>query len=268
MSLIAATLLTTQVLPRAAAAPAPPIEVTGATYIEVDQDSGFWEMRGTPVIVTRGRQIVRAASMTYDSRRMVLSARGGVQVEDERVRASAAQVVASLQDEHLLAEGDVAAEITDPAPGAQLRADRLEVWSVQQRPTSARATGAVTLTRGEVTVTGADLITYDLRAQSAIATGRPKVSFPRATLTADRIAVQVDREELTADGSVQFTGEEMEGSAPRVLVQNIPRFATLSGGAIIRQGRIELRAEVVSIDLERKQVIATGGAHVIVYPNR
>ncbi len=250
--------------PATAAVPAPAIVVTGASYIEVDDRSGVWEMRGDPVTVSRGRQIVRAMSMTYDSRHMVLSASGAVQVEDERVTASAGTVVAFLQEDRLLAEGEVTAVVSEPGPATQLRADRLEVWSAQQR---ALATGAVTLTRGEVTVTGVHFA-YDLRAHRVVATSRPKVTIPHTTVTADRIAVQLDREELTADGSVQLTADELEGSAPMVVVQNMAHLATLSGGAIIRQGRNELRAEVVTIDLERKQIVATGGAHVIVYPNR
>ncbi len=250
--------------PAASAVQTPAIVVTGASYIEVDDRSGVWEMRGDPVTVSRGRQIVRAMSMTYDSRSMVLSARGRVQVEDERVTASAATAVAYLQEERLLAEGEVVAMVAEPTPAIQLRADRLEVWSTQQR---ALATGAVTLTRGDVTVTGVHLA-YDLRAHQVVATSRPKVTIPHTTVTADRIAVQLDQEELTADGSVQLTADELEGSAPMVVVQNRAHLATLSGGAIIRQGRNELRAEVVTIDLERRQIVATGGAHVIVYPNR
>ncbi len=248
--------------PAAFAVQPPAIVVTGASYIEVDDRSGMWEMRGDPVTVTRGRQIVRARSMTYDSRTMVLSARGSVQVEDERVTASSATVVAYLHEERLVAEGEVIAVVAEPTPATGLRADRLEVWSAQQR---ALATGAVTLTRGDVAVTGIH-IAYDLRAQQVVATSRPKVAIPHATVTADQIAVQLDKEELTADGNVQLTADELEGSAPIVVVQNRAHLATLSGGAMIRQGRNELRAEVVTIDLERKQIVATGGAHVIVYP--
>ncbi len=251
-------------LPARGGQQSPALVVTGASYFEVDDRSGLWELRGNPVIVTRGNRVVRAAAMTYDSRRSMLTARGAVSVEDEGARLSAASVIAFLQEDRLLAEGEVVVVVQDPPPVTDLRADRLELWAAQQQ---ALATGAVTMKRGEVTVAG-DQLTYDLRARHAVATGHPTMVVPQAIISADRIEAQVDREELTADGAVRLVADDLQGSAPRMVLQSAQHLATLSGGAIIRQRRNELRAEVVTIDLQRKQIVATGGAHLVVFPNR
>jgi len=263
LAAIAALLVLLRPAPTIAAQGAPTIVVTNATYLEVDDQTGLWQMRGDPVVVTRRAMTVRAPAMTFDSRRQVLTVTGPVSVEDEDRTLTAASVVVFLADERLLAEGEVIAVVERGAPTVRLQADRLEVWSQQQR---ALATGAVSLTHGPVTLTATEL-TYDLQAHHAIATGRPRAESPDATISGDRIGVQLDRDELTADGAVRITAETVEGTAPTLVWQAAQHLVTLSGGAIVRQGRNELRAEVIVVDLQRKQIIATGGAHVVVYPN-
>jgi len=245
-----------------AAQATPAIVVTGASFLEVDDRTGIWRMRGNPVVVTRGARTIQAPSIIFDSRRQVLTATDNVSAHDEGIEVTAAAVVVSLQDERLVADGEVTAVVQDSSP-TQLSSDRLEVWSTQQR---AVATGMVRVRRGEVMMSCTQLV-YDLRTRVAIATGRPKVVNPQATLIADRISAQFDRDELTAEGNARLDADGIEGTAPTMVFQSTTHVATLSGGAIVRQRQNELRAEVISVDLERKRVVATGGAHAVVYPN-
>jgi lipopolysaccharide export system protein LptA len=248
--------------PSEAAPATPAIAITGASYLEVDDRTGIWRMRGNPVVVTRGPRSVQAQSITYDSRGQLITATDTVSVRDEAIEILAGAVIVSLPDEHLLAVGEVTAMVQDSSP-MQLWADRFELWSTQQRTL---ATGMVRVNRGEVTMSCAQLA-YDLRTRVAIATGRPKVVSPQATLNADRISAQFDRDELTAEGDAQLDADGIEGTAPTIVFQSATHLATLSGGAIVRQRQNELRAEVIAVDIERKRVVATGGAHVVVYPN-
>lgn len=246
------------------AAPATPaIDVTGASYLEVDERTGIWSMRGGPVVVTRGSRIVEAASITYDSRRQLLTATGSVRAREEGLQIAASNLVVFLQEERLVAEGEVSAVVADPTPPTQLRADRLEVWSSRQQ---ALASGGVRVTRGEMTLDCARL-TYDLRTRYARATGRPRVVSPTATLSAEWMGVQFDREELTAEGDVHLSADSIAGTAPTMVFQSAIHLVTLSGGAVVRRRQDELRAQVITIDLERKRLVATGGAHVVVFPN-
>ncbi len=242
----------------------PPIEVTGATYFEVDETSGLWEMRGNPVVVMRGTKTLRAAVMTYDSRRQIFHASDGVTLEDDTILLTAAEVTAFSQEERILAEGGVAAVMREQSQTTRLRSDRLELWIAERR---GLATGAVTLARGETIVAG-DRIDYDLRRQRALVTARPRITVAQGTATADRMEVLLDREELTAEGAVRLVVDDLQASAPKMVLQQPQNVATLSGGVSVRQGRNEVTAEVVVVDLQRRRVIASGRAHVIAYPDR
>ena len=99
--------LTMTLLAPAYAAPAPPTNVTGATYVEFDDSTGIWLLRGNPVAVTRGTMTVRATSMTYDSRQQIVRASGAVNFSDPSATLSSAQATFWLQEERLLAEGSV-----------------------------------------------------------------------------------------------------------------------------------------------------------------
>ncbi len=242
----------------------PAIEVTGATYLEVDDTSGLWQMRGNPVVVMRGTRSVRAASMIYDSRHQILYARERVTFTDEMSQMMAEAVTAFLQEDRVLAEGGVAMVVREHGQETQLRCSRLELWSAERR---ALAIGDVTLAHGEVTITS-DRLEYDGRAQRAVATGQPQMTVARARANAERIEVELEQEEVRADGAVRLVSDDLEGSAPHMVLQNAQQLATLSGGAMVRQGRTEVRAEVVMVDLQRKRISASGGVHIVAYPNR
>ncbi len=240
----------------------PAIQVTGATYLDVDDVSGQWQLRGNPVVVTRGARTMRAAFMRYDSLRQILYASDSARFDDDTSELRAAMVTAFFREDRVVAEGGVVAVSRDRGRETTVRGARLELWSAERR---ALATGSVILERGEVTVTG-ERLEYDVQRQQAVATGQPRVRVPQGTVTADRIEVQLDRDELTAEGAVHLVSGSLEGSAPKVMFQRAQGLATLSGGATVRQGRNEVRAEVLTVDLQRQRIVATGQAHLVVFP--
>lgn len=249
----------------AAAQPAPPaLEVTGATYVEFDEASGLWQLRGSPVVVTRGPKTIRAPEMTYDGRGQVVRGTGGVTYTDGASSLTAAVVTVWLREERLLAEGQVAAVLREEQRESRLQSERLEVWTKERR---AVGTGGAVLRRGEMTATG-DRIEYDERTQRAVATGKSTLATPEGTVTADRIDAQLDREEVTAEGHVRLIQRDLDGAAPKAVLRRREGIAVLSGGATVRYGQNTATAQVVTVDLKTNRVVATGQAHLVVYPGR
>ena len=186
----------------AQAQPSPAIDVTGATYAELDDATGVWTLRGTPVSVRRGALTVQAGSITYDTRAQVLRAAGGVRYDDATMAVTAAEMTAWLAEEHLLA------------------------------------------------------------------TGTPVVTTPEGTLTAERVEVHGRSEQVVAEGNAHLVHEDIDGRASHLLLQRRLATATFSGGAVVRQGPHEVRAQTVIIDLRRRRVTARGAAIITVQIDR
>lgn len=250
----------------------PPTEVTGATYVEVDESTGIWILRGSPVVVTRGAASVRAPSMTYDSRQQIVRASGGVVYADPSATLESAQVTAWLQEERLLAEGQVAGVLREGPQETHLRSQVLEAWRKERR---AVATGEVQIRRGEFALSS-DRVEYLEAQQRATATGRGTVTAPEGRLSADRIDAFLDREEAIADGNVEISlrpgsdpsGLPIEGRSPKAVLRRPEGIAVLSGGATVRQGQNTVTALVITIDLRANRMVATGQAHLVVYSGR
>lgn len=217
----------------AAAQSAPAIEITGATYAELDDASGVWTLRGAPVVVRRGLIVLHAPAIAYDTRAQLLRAGGGVVYADEVLTLEARSMTVWLDDERLLAEDGVRAA----HPGASLRltAARLEVYGKEQR---------------------------------LVATGAPAVTSPEGTITADRIEAFAREQELIAEGTVRIVREDIDGRAPRLRLQRREAVAVLSGGAVVRQGASEARAPTIAVDLRRRRITASGGATLTVQTGR
>lgn len=211
------------------------IEVTGAAYTEFDEASGIWQMRGNPVTVSRGTLTVRAPAITYDSKRQIVRATGGAVYTDEKATLSANEITLWVQEDRAVAEGQVTAVLVEGRQETRLRSSRVEFWSKEKR---------------------------------ALATGNAVVTSPEGTLAADRLEVYSDREEVIAEGHAVFLHEDIEGRAPKAVLQRREKIAVLSGGATVRQGRNEISAATVTVDLQQKRVTASGEAHVVVYSNR
>jgi lipopolysaccharide export system protein LptA len=217
----------------AAWAAAPPVDVTGASYAELDDRSGLWTLRGNPVTVRRGVITVRAPSITYDTRRLIVHATGGVSYSDESLSLEAPQITAWIMEERALAADRVVA--TQPRQNVRITAGRLEVFGKEQR---------------------------------LLATGSPAISSPDGSLSGDRIEAFGQRDEIVADGAARLTYEDIEGSAPRIVLRRRDGLAVFSGGAILRRGHNEVKAEVITADLRRRRVTANGQASITVHPER
>lgn len=246
----------------AAAGQTPPIEVTGATRVEIDEGTGIWHLTGAPVTVRRGAMLLRAPVITYYTREQRAEARGGVTYADSGAELSSAEATVWLADERLVATGTVNGVLKTEQGETRLRADRLEAWRKEQRMT---ATGAVMLSRADMTVTG-ERIDYDEARRQAVATGRPTVMASGATLTADRIDAALDSEEMTATGHAQLKKDDIEAAAPNAVVRNREGIATLTGGVVVRRGEMRATAPTVVVNLKTNTVTATGGATLTIPP--
>ncbi len=216
-----------------ASAAAPPVDVTGASYAELDDRTGLWTLRGNPVTVRRGPITVRAPSITYDTRLLIVHATGGVTYSDDSLSLEAAQITAWIMEERAVAEVRVVA--TQPRQNIRITAGRLEVFGKEQR---------------------------------LLATGIPAVSSPDGSLSGDRIEAFGQRDEVVAEGAARLTYEDITGSALRIVLRRRDGVAVFSGGAILRQGHNEVKAEEITADLRRRRVTASGQASVTVHPER
>lgn len=216
-----------------ASAAAPPVDVTGASYAELDDVTGLWTLRGNPVTVRRGPITVRAPSITYDTRRQIVHATGGVSYSDDSLSLEAPQITAWIAEERALAEDRVVA--TQPRQNVRITAGRLEVFGKEQR---------------------------------LLATGSAAITSPDGSLSGDRIEAFGQRDEVVVDGAARLAYEDIEGTAPRIVLRRRDGMAVLSGGAVVRQGRNEVRAELITADLRRRRVSASGQASITVHPER
>ncbi|MGH2348980.1 MAG: LptA/OstA family protein, partial [bacterium] len=153
----------------AAAAQTGPVEVTGATRVEIDEASGLWHLTGSPVTIRRGRVVLRAPKITYDTKRQVVEATGGVSYAEPGAEFASAAAKVWLAEERLAATGGVTGVLSGSDGETRLRADRVEASRARRQMT---ATGSVTLTRSGMTLTGAR-VDYDETRQHAAATGQP-----------------------------------------------------------------------------------------------
>ena len=211
------------------------LEVDGATYAELDEGTGLLTLRGAPVVVRRGERRLRAPSIIYDTRQHILRATGGVAFADQTLSLDAAEVTVWIDDDRLVAAGGVGAVQGQGADALRLRAGRLEVFGRERR---------------------------------AVATGSVEVTAEATTLTGDRVDASLARDELSAEGNGRIVRGDIEGRAPRVLLRRREGIAVLSGGATVRQGVNEARAETITVDLRRRRVTASGRAMLVLRPSR
>jgi lipopolysaccharide export system protein LptA len=211
------------------------LEVEGATYAELDEATGLLTLRGRPVTVRRGALILRAPSIVYDTKRRILRASGGVSYADASQTVDASELTVWMDDDRLEATGGVTASRGQGADALRLRAARLDVFNRDRR---------------------------------AVAAGAVELRSPEGTITADRVEAALAGDELTAEGNVRLLREDIEGRAPRLLVRRREGIAVLSGGAVVRQGPHEARAEMITVDLRRRRFTAEGHARLVLSSGR
>jgi len=241
-----------------------PIDVTGATFAEFDDTTGVARMEGSPLVVTRGRTVIKAARARFDRRTQVLTADGAVEAAAEGVTIRADAIEYGLSDESIRANGSV--RITSvgqgtpgPQPPTTLVAPEV---SGSLRTRRFVATGGVTIVRGEWTVRGrrAD---YDEGTKAAVITGDPEVRFGDGVMTADTLTMFLDAETIRADGAVQMRRGEMTGRAKRADISLKSQIAVFSGDARVDRGTSRLTADVIEATLDGQQVTARGASRLV-----
>jgi lipopolysaccharide export system protein LptA len=250
--------------PPVAGQPAPPlpIEVTGASRLEYDDTTGILAAEGAPVVVTRGRTVLRAPRVRYAARTRTITVTEGVTVEEPGLSARGDRGELRLTDERIRLSGDVVIRSTRDERVVELSAPEVE-GSLQTRRFT--ATGGVTVTRGDWTVTGRRL-DYDDRTQTAVMTGEPAARFKDATMTARTMTFLVAEERVRGEGDVRLRRGDMTGRAPRVEIFGKENRAVLSGGARVDRGADSVTADEIEMDLEGTRVVARGGSRLIVAP--
>ncbi len=240
-----------------------PIEISGATYVEYDDATGVVRAVGAPAVVSRGQTTLRAPRLRFDQRARVIAAEGGVDLAgpDLVVRAESAEL--RLSDDRIFAHGDVRMRSVRGAQSTALAAPEVE-GSLRTRRFA--ATGGVTVTRGEWTLTGRR-VDYDDATRVALTTGDPVARIKDATMTAQVITLFVDEEIARAEGSVRIRRGDLIGTAPRADVFGRDNRAVLSGGARVDRGPDRMVADVIEIDLEGTHVTARGRSQIVVVPS-
>jgi lipopolysaccharide export system protein LptA len=262
-SWLAAWLLAAVMAAPAAAQPAPlPIDVAGASRLEYDDATGLLVAEGAPVVVTRARTVLRAPQVRYNTRARLITATGGVTVEEPGLSVRAERGELRLTDERIRVSGDVVVRSTRDERTMELAAPEVE-GSLQTRRFA--ATGGVTVTRGEWRVTGQRL-DYDDRSQVAVMTGEPAARFRDASMTAQTMTFYVAEERMRGEGGVRLRRGELAGQAPRAEIFGRENRAVLSGGAQVDRGTDRVTADEIEMDLEGTRVVARGGSRLVITP--
>jgi hypothetical protein len=236
--------------------------MTGALRVDIDEAAGTWTAEGQPVIVTRGRVVLRAPRIRYDLRARVVTASGGIQVTEAGLTVSGDAAEIRLADDWLRVSGDVRVVNAREDPPAELRASELEA-ALRTRRLS--ATGGVSLVRGAAALTGQRL-DYDDATRVAIVTGEPVARFMRATLTAGSIALLLEPEILRGEGAAQIRRGDLAGGARRIDVRSREGHLRHMGEAVLVRGRDRLTAGEIDAALDGSRIVARGSARVVVTP--
>jgi lipopolysaccharide export system protein LptA len=247
---------------RAQALPALPIEIRDATRVEYDDATGVARAEGSPAVITRGTTVLRALRLQYNQRSGMITADGGVELNDPDLSVRADTAAMRLADDWIHATGDVHARSSRNGQVMTLVAPDVE-GSLRNRRFS--ATGGVTVTRGEWTLAGQRL-DYDDGTQVALVRGEPKAQFKDTTMTAQIITLFVADETARAEGTVVVRRGNLVGTAPRADVFGRDNRAVLSGGARVDRGSDRIVADVIEIDLDGTRVTARGASQLTVVP--
>ncbi len=264
LAILALGMLVTGVPAQAQSPASPlPIEISGATHVEYDDATGVVRAVGAPAVVSRGQTTLRAPKLRYDQRARVITAEGGVDLADPDLVVQADTAELRLSDDRIHAYGGVRIRSVRGSQSTALAAPDVE-GSLRTRRFA--ATGGVTVTRGEWTLTGRR-VDYDDSTRVALVSGDPVARLKEATMTAQVITLFVDEEIARAEGSVRIQRRDLTGTAPRADVFGRDNRAVLSGGARVDRGPDRVVADVIEIDLEGTRVTARGASQIVVVPS-
>jgi lipopolysaccharide assembly outer membrane protein LptD (OstA) len=245
--------------------PTLPIDVTGATFAEFDDTTGIARMEGAPLVITRGRTVIRAARARFDRRANVLTAEGAVEAAEEGLTIRADAVEYRLGDETIRAAGAVRMTRAGqggatPEPPTTLAAPEV---SGSLRTRRFVATGGVTIARGEWTVRGRR-VDYDDEGKTAVVNGDPEVRFADGVMTADTLTMALDAETMRAEGAVQLRRGDMTGRARRADISLKSQLAVFTGEARVDRGGSRLTADVIEATLDGERVTARGASQIVI----
>ncbi|MBI3998375.1 MAG: hypothetical protein HY355_05025 [Armatimonadetes bacterium] len=236
------------------------IEITGATYLELDDAAGVVRAEGAPVVVTRGETVVRAPRFRYDQRTRLVVAEGGVEVTDPGLELRAEVAEFRLADEWLRARGNVRLQSLRDDPTTTLQAPEAEGSLVTRR---FAATGGVLLARGESQASGSRL-DYDAAARVAVLTGTPQVRVKDAIMTADVVTMLLAQETVRGEGSARVRRGDLLATARRVNILVREGLAILTGSARAERGRDVIQAEHIEVALDGSKITARGSSRLVV----
>lgn len=240
-----------------------PIDVTGVTFAELDDATGITRMEGSPLVVTRGRTVIKALRARYDRRAQVLTAEGAVEAVEQGVTIRADAAEYRLDDESVSARGNV--RMTSVAQGAEQLPTTLLTPEVSGSLRTRRfvASGGVTIVRGAWTVSGRRG-EYDDGTKAAVVTGEPQLRFGDGVMTADVLIMSLDTETVRAEGSVRLRRGDLTGRAQRADVSLKAQVAVLTGNARVDRGADRVTADVIETTLDGQRITARGASRVVV----
>jgi lipopolysaccharide assembly outer membrane protein LptD (OstA) len=248
---------------RAAVTAAPgPLELRGATRVDVDDARGIWTATGAPAELVRGAVRLRAPRLRYDVRAGVVSADGGVEATAPGVEAQAERAELRLEDEWLRADGDVRLAARQGPVPVQVRAPRVD-GSLRTRRFV--ATGGVTVVRGEATLVG-QRVDYDDGTRTAVVTGAPELRVREARLEAQTLVLLVDDERVTGEGGVRVRRGELVATAARADLRLREGVATLAGNARAQRGADVITAAELVVALDGSSIVARGAPRLTITP--
>ncbi|MDR7554019.1 MAG: LptA/OstA family protein [Armatimonadota bacterium] len=239
-----------------------PLELRGATRVEVDDARGLWTVLGAPVELVRGQLRLRAPRLRYDVRAGVVDAEGGVDAAAPGVEAHAERAALRLDDEWLRADGDVRLTATQGAVPVRMRAPQVE-GSLRTRRFV--ATGGVTVVRGEATLQG-HRVDYDDGTRRAVVTGDPALRVREALLTAQTLVLLVDEDRVTGEGGVRVRRGDLVATAARADLRLRDGVATLAGNARAQRGADVITAAELVVALDGSSVVARGAPRLTITP--
>ena len=238
------------------------VEITGASRVEFEEATGVWTVEGQPVTVTRGRTLLRAPRIRYDQRARVVAAEGGVELTEPGISMAADAAELRLADDRVRATGRVKVVSTRDESPVEVRA--VQVDGVLRTRTFT-ATGDVSLTRGDATLSGRRL-DYDDATRIAVASGEPAARFREAVVTAETITLVIEQESLRAEGSATVRRGELTGGARRVEVRSREGTIRLVGDAQLARGRDRVTADEIQAALDGSRIVTRGSSRVVVTP--
>jgi lipopolysaccharide export system protein LptA len=120
--------------------------------------------------------------------------------------------------------------------------------------------GDVVATQGDFTLKSDTLtVTYEEAATKNGATAQPQLGTASS---------QQRLKEVVAEGNVEITSGDRRATGKKVVFNENSRTVVLSGDAVLREGRNQVRGERVTVFLDEKRSVVDGGAQMELIPEQ